>query len=75
MLKRLAGLYTRGIQKYGENNWQQARGSQAINRFKSSAFRHFIQWMEGEYDEDHAMAVAWNIFAYERHRERLVKEY
>lgn len=71
MLDRLAGLYTRGIEKYWENNWQQARWRIAIERFKQSAWRHFIKWQQWEYDEDHAIAVAWNIFAYEWHKTRL----
>lgn len=64
MLKRLAWLYTRGAVKYGDNNWTKAIW-QDINSFKRSAWRHFISWMEWDYEEDHAIAVCWNIFAYE----------
>ena len=65
MLKRLAELYERGAKKYGENNWQKANSEEEFTRSKSSAFRHFIQWMSNEEDEDHASAVVFNIFAYE----------
>jgi hypothetical protein len=64
MLKRLAGLYTRGAVKYGDSNRQKATGKD-IESFKRSAWRHFISWMEGDYEEDHPTAVCWNIFAYE----------
>ena len=58
------------MEKYGANNRQQARGKEAIDRFKQSAFRHFMQWMKGEDDEDHGLAVVFNIFAYEWHEQR-----
>jgi len=29
--------------------------------FRASAFRHFIKWMKGQTDEDHAAAVFFNI--------------
>lgn len=70
MLERLAWLYTRWMEKYGANNRQQARGKEAIDRFKQSAFRHFMQWMNGEDDEDHGMAVVFNVMAYEWHELR-----
>lgn len=65
MLKRLAELYARGAVKYGDSNWKKAETEEEMNRFKESAWRHFIQWQSGETDEDHAMAVVFNVFAYE----------
>ena len=64
-LKRLAELYTRGSIKYGDNNWRKAESKEEMDRFKESAFRHFIQYMMNEEDEDHASAVVFNIFAYQ----------
>lgn len=64
-LKRLAELYTRGAEKYGDNNWQLAATQPEFDRFKASAFRHFMQWMMGETDEDHASATCFNMWAYE----------
>lgn len=61
MLKRFAQLLSRGAKKYGERNWEQANTQEALNRFRESAFRHFIQWFDGEVDEDHASAVLFNI--------------
>lgn len=65
MLKRWAMLMERGMAKYGYRNWELANSEEEMIRFKSSAFRHFIQWFEGEDDEDHASAVYFNIQAYE----------
>lgn len=65
MLKRLAELYARGAVKYGDSNWQLANSEEEYRRFRASAWRHFIQWQNGEIDEDHAIATVWNIFAYE----------
>jgi hypothetical protein len=62
-LKRLAELYARGAQKYGESNWQLANTPEELQRFKASAWRHFVQYMNGETDEDHGIAAVWNIFA------------
>lgn len=67
LLYRLAMLYTRGAEKYGDKNWQKAETETEINRFIESAFRHFMQWRAGEDDEDHAVAAIWNIMAYEWH--------
>ncbi|MBP7118571.1 hypothetical protein KBA63_00645 [Candidatus Woesebacteria bacterium] len=61
MLKRWAELMARGAEKYGERNWEKAETEEEFNRFKSSAFRHFMQYMDGETDEDHAAAVMFNI--------------
>lgn len=69
MLKRLAELYGRGAKKYGDDNWRKADPSSAeeMSRFKQSAWRHFVAWANGDTDEDHAMAVIFNIFAWETH--------
>ena len=65
MLTRWAKLTERGASKYGRRNWQKARTDEEIERFKASAFRHFVQWITDENDEDHAAAVMFNINAAE----------
>lgn len=65
MLTRWAALMTRGMEKYGRRNWQLAASEEELERFKSSAFRHFVQWISGEDDEDHAAACLFNISAAE----------
>ena len=61
--RRLAELYARGAVKYGDRNWQKANSAEELARFRGSAERHFMQWKNGETDEDHAIAVVWNIYA------------
>ena len=65
LLTRWAELMTRGAEKYGIRNWELANSEEERERFKSSAFRHFMQWLCGEDDEDHAAAVLFNINAAE----------
>ena len=65
MLTRLAELYARGAEKYGDSNWTLADTQAEVDRFKASAFRHFIQFLNGERDEDHASATVFNVFAAE----------
>jgi len=71
MLTRLAELHARGVAKYGERNWENADSIEEMNRFKASAFRHFIQWAQYEDDEDHASAILFNINAYEATKEKI----
>ena len=66
MLQRWAELLTRGAEKYpddedGSANWMKAEGQAEYQRFRQSAFRHFIQWFNGDTDEDHAAAVFFNV--------------
>jgi len=62
---RIAELMTRGAEKYYERNWEKAITKEEISRFRSSAARHFFQWMSGDTEEDHASAVVFNLLAYE----------
>lgn len=71
MLTRWAELMTRGAEKYGRRNWQLASSDEELERFKASAFRHFVQWISGEDDEDHAAAVFFNINAHESTKYKL----
>jgi Domain of unknown function (DUF5664) len=73
-LKRIAIHLMLGAKKYGENNWQLANSFDEYNRFRASAFRHFMQWMNGEDDEDHMAAVAFNLAAAEYVKEKLKRE-
>jgi hypothetical protein len=62
MLKRWAELMARGAKKYGDRNWELAATKREEERFKESAFRHFMQWFANDdIDEDHAAAVFFNI--------------
>lgn len=65
MITRFAELLTRGAEKYGERNFELAASEEELDRFKASAYRHFLQWISGESDEDHAAATWFNIMAAE----------
>lgn len=70
MLTRWAALMARGAEKYDERNWEKATGEEELDRFKASAFRHFIQWVNGEVDEDHASAIFFNVTGAEYVKDR-----
>lgn len=61
MFKRWADHLTKGALKYAKRNWMKARGQEELDRFRESALRHFLQWFQGDTDEDHAAAVMFNI--------------
>jgi len=61
MLCRWADLMWRWAKKYDERNREKAETQEELNRFKESAFRHFIQRYCWEQDEDHWAAVMFNI--------------
>jgi hypothetical protein len=61
LLTRFAALMARGAVKYEAKNWQKASGQEELDRFRSSALRHMVQWFCGEDDEDHAAAVCFNL--------------
>lgn len=74
LLTRVAELYTRGAVKYDENNWRKAETEQEINRFKESAWRHFIAWSAGQEDEDHLSGTVFNLFSHDWHTKHKTKE-
>jgi hypothetical protein len=63
LLKRYAEHLTKGAVKYGRENWKLANSQEELDRFRDSAFRHFMQWLGGERDEDHLAAVIFNMWA------------
>jgi len=74
MFNRWAQQLTLGAIKYGVDNWMKAEGQEELDRFEDSAMRHFVQWMNGETDEDHAAAVFFNINGAEYVKDRLKGE-
>lgn len=65
---RLAGIYERGAEKYGDRNWEKG---QPLSRYIDSARRHLNRLMRGWYDEDHAGQAAWNLLAFIETQERI----
>ena|ERR1700722_886712 len=69
--KRWDKLMGRDAVKYGVNNWHLANSQKELDRFKSNAKSHLIQYLAGETDEDHAAAVVFNLAAAEFLKEKL----
>jgi hypothetical protein len=65
MFERWAVHMTKGATKYEKSNWMKANGPAELARFRESAVRHFVQWLRGDVDEDHAAACYFNINGYE----------
>lgn len=58
IIQRLALHYEKGASKYDARNWEKGL---PLSNFFDSAMRHLIQWSLGNDDEDHLIAVIWNI--------------
>ena len=66
LLERWAKHLTLGAAKYPDNedgsaNWTRAEGQAELARFRASLCRHFVQFLRGDTDEDHAAAVVFNL--------------
>lgn len=57
-LLRLSRHFEKGAIKYGERNWEKGI---PIPSFIDSAMRHILNYMDGQTDEDHLCAAAWNL--------------
>jgi len=62
-LNRITQHYVNGLKKYGRDNWKKLSTPDDIERYKQSMFRHLIQYLEGQDNEDHLAAVVWNAMA------------
>lgn len=72
-LERLAQHLTANAAVKGRNNWRRAHTQADLDRFQQSAFRHFVAWLRGDSDEDHASALAFNVMGAEHVRRRLAE--
>jgi hypothetical protein len=70
-LERLAVHMTANIESKGYNNWLNASTGEDVARAKRSIWRHLIAYMRGETDEDHAMALVYNVMVCEHARSQL----
>lgn len=77
MGSRYAAHMTKGRSKYpdpepGVPNWSLAPPTQeGIERFKRSLARHYVAYMRGDTDEDHAAAMLFNINGIEHIKEKM----
>lgn len=67
-IRRLAVHFENGAKKYGDNNWLKGM---PLRRFAESALRHMFKALEGQKDEDHWIAAAWNILAIVEYKEQI----
>ena len=54
---RLARHFENGALKYEERNWEKGI---PIHSYIDSAIRHLMKYLDGQMDEDHLCAAAWN---------------
>lgn len=66
-MRRLAGWYELGAQKYGDRNWEKGI---PYSRCIDSAKRHLDKFIMGMRDEDHLVAAVWNLMAIMDYQER-----
>jgi len=57
-LIRLSKHYEAGAIKYSERNWEKGI---PVHSFMDSALRHIMCYLDGQTDEDHLAAAAWNV--------------
>ena len=57
-LLRVARHFEAGATKYGDRNWEKGI---PMHSFLDSGIRHLLKYMNGQDDEDHLAAAAWNI--------------
>lgn len=77
MIERIAEHFFQGGLKYEPDNWRRGTDPDSLERYRRSAARHFVDWINGKTDEDHAAAATWNMFIYEinlRESRRLMDE-
>lgn len=54
---RLSKHFESGAMKYKERNWEKGI---PIHSFVDSALRHLLKYLDGQDEEDHLCAAAWN---------------
>lgn len=57
-LIRLSKLYEAGAKKYDDRNWEKGI---PLSVMIDSGMRHLLKYLDGQTDEDHLTAAAWNI--------------
>lgn len=58
----LSKHFENGMMKYSRDNWKKGIPYES---YINSAIRHYVKWLDGFDDEDHAAAFLWNLSALE----------
>jgi hypothetical protein len=75
LIVRVAELYTRGGESYGDRNWEDSSAGDTLTHHQDALWRHFMNFYFAIEDgEDHAAAIVWNINAVEMTRRNLDKD-
>jgi hypothetical protein len=70
-MRCLARHFEEGSKKYGDRNWELG---QPMSRLMDSGLRHSFAAIQGQQDEDHLVAAAWNLLAAIEIRERVLAQ-
>lgn len=61
-LQRVAAVWTRGAEKYGEGNWQKgANDPEWIKDIPNHIIEHIYLYVSGDRSEDHLANIACNV--------------
>jgi hypothetical protein len=72
LFTRVAELYTRGGEKYGDRNWENSCAPDTLDHHLEALWRHFMSFFfEENQEEDHAAAIMWNVNAVELTRRNI----
>ena len=67
-LREVAKHFEAGADKYSARNWEKGI---PLSRYLDSALRHTFALLEGQADENHAAAAAWNLLCFMDTRARI----
>ncbi len=67
-MREVALHFQGGSKKYGDRNWELG---QPLSRYLDSGLRHAFLVLQGETDENHAAAAAWNFLCFLDTRARI----
>ena len=67
-LMRVGEHMRKGAAKYGPLNWQLG---QPFSEVTASMFRHLLQWLQGDEEEDHLAAIVFGAQALMHYREMI----
>jgi hypothetical protein len=67
-LMRVGEHMRKGAAKYGERNWYLG---QPFSEITASMYRHLLQWLQGDEEEDHLAAIVFGAQALMHYREMI----
>lgn len=72
LMTRVADLYRRGGEAYGDRNWENSETEETLAHHEAALMRHVVKFLTGVEDgEDHAAAVVWNVNAVDLTRQKI----